>query len=124
MTEQTNYEDGLFELSVTEDKARRCVLELSGELDLSTNDLFKSVLDEALSNGCSGFAVDCSKLNFIDSSGINTLIYGRREAQEHHKIAVAAPPDGDVRRVLDLAGIEAALPVCDSVEDALAAARA
>ena len=123
MTEQTNYEEGLFALSVRHD-GEACVLALSGELDLSTNDLFKSVLDEALSNGCSGFVVDCSKLNFIDSSGITTLIYGRREVEEHLKITVAAPPDGDVRRVLNLAGIEAALPVCDSIEDAVAATRA
>jgi anti-sigma B factor antagonist len=123
VTEQINYEDGLFALSVRED-GKVCVLALSGELDLSTNDLFKSVFDEALSNGCAGFVVDCSKLDFIDSSGITTLIYGRREAEEHLKITVAAPPDGDVRRVLDLAGIEAALPICDSVEHAVAATRA
>jgi anti-anti-sigma factor len=81
---------------------RSPVLFLGGELDFFSVDQLRAAL-EGLPGGASEVVVDLSKLSYIDSSGIWTLIRASRAmAQQGATLICIARRDGSARRVLDL----------------------
>jgi len=67
--------------------------------------------------------VDISEVEFIDSSIVRALAYGRKEAVEHaeHEMVIVAPSGALARRVLGLTGIDKMLRVYETRAEALAA---
>jgi anti-anti-sigma factor len=98
------------------------VVTLLGEHDLSTDPGLKDALQEAFGRG-SKVMVDFSKVEFIDSTVLRALAYGRKEAVEHaeHELVIVAPTGSFARRVLRLTGIDAMIGVYETRADALAA---
>jgi anti-sigma B factor antagonist len=98
------------------------ILTLRGEHDLSTEPSLADALTDAFAAG-SNVVVDLSEVEFIDSTILRALAYGRREAIEHdeHNFAIAVPPDSFARRVLALTGIDQAVPTFETRAQALAA---
>jgi anti-sigma B factor antagonist len=85
------------------------VVELTGELDLSTVPRVESPLLEQL-RARQGVVVDLTKLSFIDSSGISVLIRAFH-ASNGHKMHTVIAPDSQVERVFRIAAIDRALPM-------------
>ena len=98
------------------------VLTLHGEHDMSTDPSLGDALRQAFGGG-SKVVVDLSHVEFIDSSVLRALAYGRKEAVEHaeHEIAVVAPNGGLASRLLRLTGIDRMIPVYETRADAVAA---
>jgi anti-anti-sigma factor len=98
------------------------VVTLRGEHDLSTDPSLKDALREAFGRG-SKVVVDLSEVEFIDSSVLRALAYGRKEAVEHaeHELVVVAPSGTFVSRILRLTGTDAMIRVYETRTDALAA---
>jgi anti-sigma B factor antagonist len=91
----------------------------TGEIDLSTAPELGSSL-QAAPPAARHVVVDLSEVSFIDSSGINVLLTGRRRLAEGGAgLSVVVPP-GPVRRVFELTQLVDALGVVDSIADALA----
>lgn len=61
------------EIEVTKDQ-NRAILKLNGNLDIHTSMDLKSVLEKNVDDSIKVVIIDMDKLNFIDSSGIGTLI--------------------------------------------------
>lgn len=95
---------------------------LRGEHDLSTEPSLGDALRQAFGRG-SKVVVDLSVVEFLDSSVLRALAYGRKEAVEHaeHEIAIVAPSDAFASRVLRLTGIDKMIQVYETRADALAA---
>jgi anti-anti-sigma factor len=85
------------------------VLELVGELDLSTVSIFVEALDELLDGEPTEIELDMSKLSFIDSSGVGAYVTGYRKAQGKGSRLSVGERSGLVHRVLQLSGVEEAL---------------
>jgi anti-anti-sigma factor len=85
------------------------VLELVGELDLSTVPIFVEALDELLDGDPTKIELDMSKLTFIDSSGVGAYVTGYRKAQAKGSHLSVGERSGLVQRVLQLSGVEEAL---------------
>jgi anti-anti-sigma factor len=98
------------------------VVTLRGEHDLSTNPSLKDALQDAFGRG-SKVVVDLSEVEFIDSTVLRALAYGRNEAVEHaeHELVIVARNGSFVSRVLRLTGIDAKIGVYETRADALAA---
>ena len=98
------------------------VVTLRGDHDVSTDPSLSDALREAFGGG-SKVVVDFSEVEFMDSSVLRALVYGRREAVEHaeHELVVVAPSGTFVNRVLRLTGIDKMLRVYETRTDALAA---
>jgi len=98
------------------------VVTLRGEHDLSTNPSLADALRDAFGSG-SKVVVDLSQVEFIDSTVLRALAYGRKEAVEHaeHELVIVAPSGTFVSRVLRLTGIDAMIGVYETRADALAA---
>jgi anti-anti-sigma factor len=114
---------GIFSLAVTDAESGPTVLALTGELDMAGAPALQRAFDDLAKAGVSELAVDLSALDFIDSTGINALVSAIRETQSRGGRAVLAAPRPNVRRVLEIVGITTAMPLEDSVPDAVQALR-
>ncbi len=82
-------------------------LELVGELDLSVAGRVRDRLEELAQPGAT-VMLDLSRLDFIDSSGINVIItYHRQAAQEGWQLLVEQQMTLPVRRVFNVMGLGA-----------------
>ncbi|MEU9134316.1 STAS domain-containing protein [Kitasatospora sp. NPDC048540] len=94
---------------------------LAGELDLDSLAPADEALERALADGPARVVVDLAELGFCDSSGLNLLLRTRIAAQEAEiELRLAAAPDGQFGRLLELTGAGAVFSLHASVPDALA----
>ncbi|MDP6305022.1 MAG: STAS domain-containing protein [Alphaproteobacteria bacterium] len=95
------------------------VIALDGDVDLEHAPTVRKLLLECIDKG-KDVILDFSKVGYLDSSGIETLVEADREAQDKgvrlHLAAVGTIP----RRVLTLAKLDEVLTIHASLEDALA----
>ncbi|HYP56083.1 MAG TPA: STAS domain-containing protein [Solirubrobacterales bacterium] len=95
-------QDGTLTLRASEEDSR-CVLALSGELDMSNAPLFASELERLEAAGAP-LELDLSKLEFIDSTGIAILV-GAYQRLGERLVLVRSESQG-VRRVFSLTGLD------------------
>ncbi|MEV4942988.1 STAS domain-containing protein [Streptomyces zaomyceticus] len=90
-----------------------------GELDHHTAELLRSPLDDALEAGRSRLVVDCSGLEFCDSTGLNVLLGARLKADAVgggvHLVGMRPP----VARVFHITGADAVFTVHETLTTAL-----
>ncbi|HEY9373872.1 STAS domain-containing protein [Streptomyces sp.] len=91
-----------------------------GELDHHTADLLRTPLHDALGEGRSRLVVDCSGLDFCDSTGLNVLLGARLKAEAAGGGVHLSGMRPAVARVFEITGAEAVFTVHDSLEAALA----
>ncbi|MCZ7459877.1 MULTISPECIES: STAS domain-containing protein [unclassified Streptomyces] len=92
----------------------------AGELDHHTAELLRAPLEDALDQGRARLVVDCSHLEFCDSTGLNVLLGARLRAEAAGGGVHLAGMLPVVARVFEITGAEAVFTVHDSVEAALA----
>ncbi|MGW1468927.1 STAS domain-containing protein [Streptomyces sp. NPDC001493] len=90
-----------------------------GELDHHTADLLREPLESAVEQGRVRLIVDCSGLEFCDSTGLNVLLGARLQAEEAGGEVHLAGMRPVVARVFEITGAEAVFTVHDTVQDAL-----
>ena len=86
------------------------LIEVAGELDRSTVGILESHLGDAGLSDRSRILVDLGRLAFIDSAGLRALLGAAGAEATRDRVRVVAPSRA-VRRVLQLTGTEAHLPV-------------
>ncbi|MER6674960.1 STAS domain-containing protein [Streptomyces sp. NPDC000983] len=91
-----------------------------GELDHHTADLLREPLDDCLGKGFSRLVVDCARLDFCDSTGLNVLLGARLKAEAAGGGVHLAAMQPVVARVFEITGAEAVFTVHDSLAAALA----
>lgn len=91
----------------------------AGELDHHTADLLREPLDECLGNGHSRLVIDCSRLEFCDSTGLNVLLGARLKAEAAGGGVHLAGMQPVVARVFEITGAEAVFTVHASLDEAL-----
>jgi anti-sigma B factor antagonist len=83
-------------------RAEVLILSLSGDLDLAASALFERELDAAEADRPRRLVVDLTELNFIDSSGLHTLVQAHRRASDNgHELSLRQGPRA-VRRLFEL----------------------
>ena len=104
----------------TREESGYAIIELDGEVDLSCSpDARKQILD-CLGSG-SDLLVDLSRVTYIDSSGVASLVEGFQTAKKKSlKFGLVGVSDAAMS-VLQLARLDKVFPVHASVEDAVQA---
>lgn len=98
---------------------RRVVVAVSGEIDVSCVDELKAAVEEAEASQPMELWVDLSEVGFMDSTGLTTLLLAQRARHDGRRAGFALIcPDGSVRRLLELAGIDRIMPVYASRAEA------
>jgi len=98
-------------------------ISVRGELDLSTAPELEGPLDEVLDGGQGSVLIDLSSCEFIDSTGIALIVraWQRLDAGENGRNLVICSQNDQVRRVLEITGLELSIPVHLTRDEALAA---
>ncbi|SDL19073.1 STAS domain-containing protein [Streptomyces indicus] len=91
----------------------------AGELDHHTADLLREPLEQAVDEGVTRLVVDCSRLEFCDSTGLNVLLGARLKAEAEGGGVHLAGMQPVVARVFEITGAEAVFTVHPTLEEAL-----
>ena len=114
----------LARIEVSDEDTGFLVARLTGDLDLSNLHAVHTALLDATPNDALGLVVDLAGVEFLDSSGVETLFRLQRSLNvRQQRFAVAIPPEAPIRRALELSGAVGEMPVCPSVDAALAMLR-
>lgn len=94
-----------------------------GELDLGTAPELEGPLDQALDGDKASVLIDLSQCEFIDSTGIALIVraWQRLDGGENGRALMLCSPNDQVRRVLEITGLELSIPVHQTRDEALAA---
>lgn len=90
------------------------VLELTGEIDLSTTDQLRVAVDEALAQPALPVVLDFSGVTFCDSQGLSTLLALSRRATAAGTTLSLTNVGDFLVRLLDITGLRSALSVIES----------
>ncbi len=96
------------------------IMELPGEVDLLNAADVSDMLLAALHRGAAGVIADMSRTRFCDVAGCRAVTRASRRAQLLGTWARAVVPSPAVRRVFRLTGADQLIPVCTTLDDALA----
>jgi anti-sigma B factor antagonist len=94
------------------------VIELSGELDSYTCARFRDTMIDVIEQGHPNVVVSMASVEYIDSSGLGTLVGGLKRASEKSgKIAVVCS-SSQIRKVFEITGLEKVFPIFEDEKDA------
>ena len=95
---------------------------ISGELDQSTAAKLREPLHEAIKGGTGAVMIDMTKCGFIDSTGLGVIVEAWKLLQERNGDQAALTiccPEPEVRRLLEVTGLDQAITIRDTREEAL-----
>jgi stage II sporulation protein AA (anti-sigma F factor antagonist) len=98
-------------------------ISVRGELDLSTAPELEGPLNQALENDEGSMLIDLSQCEFIDSTGIALIVraWQHLDSSKNGRALVLCTENNQVRRVLEITGLELSIPVHGTRDEALAA---
>ena len=110
----------LIELDI-EERGEVVVAHLKGELDIAGATGLGDSINDAVPTSARGLVVDCTDLDFIDSSGI-AMLFGlaRRLGSRRQELRVVAREGKPVARVLEIVEFDRAAPIHATLDEALA----
>ncbi len=95
------------------------IVSITGEFDLAEAPAARAVLDRAASDRERALVVDLTSCEFIDSTGIATIVGACRPLQNGQaKVAIACASGSQADEVLRLAGVNLSIAIEPTVEDA------
>ncbi|WKU03939.1 STAS domain-containing protein [Micromonospora sp. HUAS LYJ1] len=100
------------------------VVEVAGDLDMSTTPQLRERLREVVEGGARVVVVDLTGVGFMDSSGLGALVVAYRELRERNGWLGLAGVRRSVRTVLSITSVDQVITIFDTVRDAEAAAPA
>jgi anti-sigma B factor antagonist len=93
---------------------------VEGDVDMYSSPDLRQTLQRLTSDRVKVIAVDLSAVDFMDSSGIATLVQALKEARPYGGEIRLARPGGNVMRVLKLSNLTSLFPVFETVDEACA----
>jgi anti-sigma B factor antagonist len=98
---------------------RTAVIVVSGELDLASSGALEDELARVTESGATHVVIDLRELEFMDSTGLSTLVKAHQRAEEAgQKFGLVRGPQ-QVQRLLSLTGVEERLTFADTPEELL-----
>ena len=98
------------------------VIELGGEVDLSTAPEFKERLVELIEAGKKQIVVDLSKATFIDSTTLGVLVGGVKRLRPAGGSLALVCTDENITKIFEITGLDRVFPIHGSRDEALQAA--
>ena len=96
------------------------MLEVGGEVDLSTAPALRSRVEELIRDGVRRLLVDLERVDFLDSSGLSALVTALKVMQEvDGRMALVCTRDA-VLKVFTVTGLDRVFSIHASVPEAVA----
>lgn len=99
------------ELSVRDDVDGSKVVEVAGEIDLSTAHLLEAQLRDLTDSGTLRIIADLTRVAFIDSTGLAVLLAALLQLKEADGELIVTCVKGPVRRILAVSGADRRMTV-------------
>lgn len=96
------------------------VVSLYGELDVATSPALRERLIGLINDGDPCLVLDLEGLDFLDSTGLGTIISALKRARTHEGDLRIVCTQARIRRLFEITGLDKALSLFDSVDTALA----
>ncbi len=100
------------------------VFAISGELDQATASELREPLQEAINDETRAVVIDMTQCGFIDSTGLGIIVEAWKQLQERNGDSAGFAiccPEPEVRRLLEVTGLDQAIAIRDTREEAVAA---
>ena len=97
------------------------ILSPLGRLDITTAWQFRLKLQEAITEATPHILVNLSEVNFIDSSGLTSLVAGMRDADKIHGSFRICNVHPEAKLVFEVTMMDSVFEIYETEEDALAA---
>jgi anti-anti-sigma factor len=94
-----------------------------GELDMSTAPDLERNLEPALTDSGASIMLDLSECEFIDSTGIALIVRAWQQLRREGGRLALCSHNLQVRRLLEITGVESSIPMHERRDDALAELR-
>jgi anti-anti-sigma factor len=104
----------------TEARPGLLIVSVTGELDQSTAPELREALVASVAEPAEPILVDLNDCDFIDSTGLSLLVETKRRLEENQTRFGVCCPDADVRRLLEITGIDRALGLYGTRDEAIA----
>ena len=99
------------------------IIALSGSADMTEANTLKVQLEQILAESHNIVVIDLSKVNFISSMGLSTLVYAHRQCHQQGDILSLAGVQTAVEKVLKTTQLDQLFDMFDSVEAAITNAK-
>ncbi len=86
-------------------------ISVHGEVDLYTSPDLRTAIMKSVPSADSGVEVELAGVDYMDSSGVATLVEGFKSARENSKTFVLLRPSSSVMKVLELARLDAVFEI-------------
>lgn len=103
----------------TQDGTTVIILKPEGRLDITTAWQFRLKLQECISKLSPHIVVNLSKVNFIDSSGLTSLVAGMRDADKEKGSFRLCQVHPEAKLVFEVTMMDSVFEIFDSEEQAL-----
>jgi anti-sigma B factor antagonist len=97
------------------------ILNVAGEIDMQHSPALRKVLQEKIKARCPVLLIDFSSVEYIDSSGLATLVEYRRDSREYGGELALASLGERVRTIFELVRLNEIIPIHPTLDDARAA---
>jgi anti-sigma B factor antagonist len=108
------------QIQLDHDNPTIIVAHVTGEIDLSSAELFREGVVERLESG-EEFVLDLDGVTFMGSLGFSVLVEAQEETSRRNIRWAIVAGRGAIQRPLQITGLEQMLPIYQSVPEALAA---
>jgi len=89
------------------------------DIDMSRSPELRTILRQAIDSGTKKLIVDLAKVEYMDSSGLATLVEVMRQAKGHKADLVLAALHEKVRAIFEIARLDQFFTIVDSLDEAL-----
>ncbi len=101
------------------EKENYTIASLEGELDIESSGNFKDEAENKISNGYANMIVDLSKVAYVDSSGLGSLIALQKDARLNGGGLAIVGASEQIRRTMEITQLDKLFEFYDTVEEAL-----
>ncbi len=105
------------EIRTTPDERTVVVLRPTGRLDITTAWQFRLKLQECISQTSPHIVVNLSEVNFIDSSGLTSLVAGMRDADKMNGSFRICSVHPEARLVFEVTMMDSVFEIFDSEDE-------
>ena len=109
-----------FELDEERSDAGVTVVNVSGEIHVSTAPSFREQLNAVIENGGTELVLDLSGVEFIDSTGLSVLLSGLRLVGQRHGRLALVCTNPTVMRLFEITSLDATFDIFDERAAAVA----